>query len=567
MFFFFFGWLILLLSSAGLFYRETAVLSIVISAILALLIAKYIPDKPDLKKEFRWFLAVILISLAVSAVTCYFATPSAFGGRDQGAIATAALDLARNHQLKFETPLSADLFQKYGPGKALNYPGFDYTASGKLLSRFPVAYTSYLAASYELFGLNGIRYANLPFLFLFFISFWLILRNFFPKSVSLLGFLLAATFFPFLWFAKYALTETYMLFLVWASLSFFIAYLKDKKEILLYMSLFGFALASFCRIEGIAFLALAVIYLAIRSRREPGLRPKKIKFVYLGFFVILALYLYLNFPALYDSLKNIAKVFLPSVSQNSSAVSSGTYKNLLILFLNYNFIVYVVAGLAGAIFLLIGLRKNLQKPKTAPLLLLFPSFIYLILPLISLDDPWMFRRYAFAVFPLLIFYSVFAFYKFFYHRLFLYFCLVFLVLANGFISARYIGLSENQNLLPQIEKISQNFGPDDLILIDRLASGSGWSLMSEPLSSLYGKQAVYFFNADDLGLIDESRYKNIYLIAPFADGSAWYSALIKGKPPVNSFLIENNFLEPSEGLLKLSVNAQVKTSDGVWKLK
>ena len=215
-FFLAFGWLVLFFTVIGIFYTETVVLSIIVSAILALFIGKYLALRLNLSK------LVIVIALAVSFIACYFATPTIFGGRDQGAISTAAIYLTQNHQLKFSTPVSKDLFQKYGPGKALNYPGFDYTKDGKLVSRFPAAYTSYLAAAYSLFGLTGIQYANWPFLFLFLVVFWLILREFFSKWIALLGYLLAASFFPFLWFAKYTLTETYMLFLVWAGILFLI---------------------------------------------------------------------------------------------------------------------------------------------------------------------------------------------------------------------------------------------------------------------------------------------------------------------------------------------------------
>lgn len=178
----------------------------------------------------KFFIVIIFISILVSFAACYFATPTVFGGRDQGAIATAAIDLAKYKSFTFSTPASQDLFQKYGSGKALNYPGFDYTKDGKLSSRFPKAYIAYLAAFYAVLGLKGIQYANFLPLALFFILFWLTLQRFFPEKISFLGFLLAVTFFPFLWFAKYTLTEIFMLFLVWAGIYFLIKGLTLKSE-------------------------------------------------------------------------------------------------------------------------------------------------------------------------------------------------------------------------------------------------------------------------------------------------------------------------------------------------
>lgn len=556
-----FGWLVLVFSAIGLFNFTSIIVSLIASLIFAVLIY----NRLDIKiKDKKAFILVILISLLASFATCYFATPTVFGGRDQGAIATAAIYLAKNHQLKFSTPVSENLFQKYGPGKALNYPGFDYTKDGKLVSRFPVAYTSYLAAAYNLFGLKGIQYANLPFLLLFLVIFWLILREFFSAGVSFPGFLLAASFFPFLWFAKYALTETYMLFLVWTGILLLIYYLKEKKDLFLYLALASFGLSALARIEGIIFLLLAVGYVHFLANKKIILKPKYHKYLFIFIVFFIFLYTFLNFPALFDSLKNIAKEFIPG-SGKASGSSANTYSRLLTIFLNYNILVYVAGGLLAIIYFIYNFRKNFLKKEFIPLIILFPALVYLFLPLISLDDPWMLRRYVFAVFPLLIFYSLYALEKFFYHKTFLYLALTILVVANGFISGIFIKTSENKDLLPQIKEISQNFGPNDLILVDRLATGSGWSLMSEPLSSIYGKQAVYFFNADDLKAINQPRYDNIYLITPFTEEKEWYSDTSKTMNKV--VLVNNNYLESQPGIFKVAADIQQITYTVIWKIK
>ncbi len=479
--------------------------------------------------------------------------------------------------MKFSTPVSKDLFKKYGPGKALNYPGFDYTKDGKLVSRFPAAYTSYLAAAYGIFGLTGIQYANWPFLFLFLVIFWLILREFFSKWISFFGYLLAASFFPFLWFAKYTLTETYMLFLVWAGILFLIYYLRNQGPTFsgskvgpfyLYLSLAAFSLSALTRIEGIIFLLLALGYVYLLARKYRILKPKYHKYLYIFLAFFLFLYLFLNYPALLDSLKNIVKTFLPGSSKDSEP-SANLYSHLLVIFLNYNILVYIVGGLLAIIYFIWNFRKFFLKIEFVPLLLLFPALIYLFLPLITLDDPWMLRRYVFAVFPLLIFYSLYALEKFFYHKSFLYFTLAILLVANSFVSGIFLKTSENKALLPQIEKISRDFGSHDLLLVDRLATGSGWSLMSEPLASLYNRQAVYFMNADDLKAIDQSRYGHIYLIAPPTNEKVWYSDLIKNMNQniYKVVAVDNNYLESRPGILKVATNIQQITYTGIWKIK
>lgn len=507
--------------------------------------------------------AVVLISLSVSFATCYFATPTVFGGRDQGAIATAAIDLAKHKSFTFSTPASENLFQKYGPGRALNYPGFDYTKDGKLTTRFPKVYVVYLAGLYSMFGLAGIQFANFLPLFLFLVLFWLTLRHLFSENVSFGGFLTAATFFPFLWFAKYTLTEIFMLFLVWAGIYCLIRFIKEKKYISLYIALFAFAISALTRIEGITFFFLAAAYIILFNRKNIIALPKNFyKYLFISIAFLLIFYISLNFHDLADSAKNFVKALLPN-STKDSAPSAGLYSHLFRLFVNYGFIVYLILGLTGTF--LLNVKKNWMKVESLPILVLFPSFFYLISPMISLDDPWIFRRYTFAVSPALIFYTIYFLNRFFGRKLIVTAVLMALVFLNITISSQYFRYSENQDLLPQIENISHKFGLQDLILVDRLATGSGWSLISEPLSTLYSKQAVYFFNADDLKFINKNNYKNIYLIAPLDVKQTWYDSL--NKELVGKVVIDNNYLEESEGFFSLAQNIDTRTINGIWKLK
>jgi hypothetical protein len=567
MFFLAFGWLILFFSATGLFYTETIVLSIIFSAILVLKLSFRNVLKINLSK------GVLLASLAVSLATCHFATPTILGGRDQGSIATAAIYLSQNHNLEIKSPIAQDLFQKYGPGKSLNFPGFDYQKNGSLLSRFPVAYTAYLASFFDLFGLKGIQYANLVPLFFFLVIFWLILREFFDKKVSFFGYLVAATFFPFLWFSKYALTETYTLFLVWTGVYFLIRLFKDPASgesrdlILAYIPLAFFALSALTRIEGMIFFLLSVIYILILQKKGILHKPKNFeKNLLVSILLLSILYVFLSFPALLDSARNFAKAFLPN-STKESAPSANLYAYLIRIFLSYNILAYLILGFAGIGWLAMKFKKNWLKPEFIPFFITFPAFFYLFSPMITLDDPWLLRRFVFAVFPALIFYSVYTLQKFFYHKIFLYFTLTVLIAANSVVSWRFFTLSENKELLPQIEKISQKFGTDDLILVDRLASGSGYSLLSEPLRTIFGKNAVYFFNAEDLSYINQNRYKNIYLIGSLEEENPWYRELVKNKMPQSFEVVVNNFLEPPEKKWALAQNIEAKSLVGIWKIK
>lgn len=568
LFFLAFGWLALLLAATGLFYFGMVILSILAGTVFAWLFLPYIKQNID-KKANKMFWLVILISLFASLAACHFATPTVFGGRDQGSIGTAAIYLSQNHNLKIDLPIARDLFQKYGPGKSLNFPGFDYASDGSLFSRFPAGYTAFLAGAYNLFGLKGFQYANFVPLFFFLVIFWLILKEFFDEKISLLGFLLAATFFPFLWFSKYALTETYMLFLVWTGIYFLILYRRSVGVRHLQVALAAFALSALVRIEGIVFFLLAIGYILLLHRKKIIDLPKNFKkYLLISTLVLLGLYAYLNFPDLVDSGKNLAKAFLPN-SAKESAPSANLYEYLARIFFNYNIAAYVVIGLVGIAWLAKNIRKNWPKPEFLVLFITFPAFLYLLSPMITLDEPWFLRRFVFAVFPALIFYTIYILQKFFRHKIFLYFVLAVLIAANGVVSWRFFTTSENKELLPQIEKISQKFNADDLVLVDRLAADSGYSLMSEPLRTLFGKNAAYFFNAEDLKFINQDRYKNIYIVAPLMneEKNPWYAELITGKSPVGAQIITNNFLQPSDKKWALAQNVTSEDLMGIWKVK
>jgi hypothetical protein len=105
----------------------------------------------------------------------------------------------------------------------------------------------------------------------------------------------------------------------------------------------------------------------------------------------------------------------------------------------------------------------------------------------------------------------------------------------------YLTFSPHKNLLAQTEKISQNFADTDLVLIDRLATGDGWSMMTGPMSFLFGKQTAYFFNLNDLARIDLKRFSNVYFIIPDASQD-FYNPLASKLVPVKDYTIENEIL-------------------------
>ena len=156
----------------------------------------------------------------------------------------------------------------------------------------------------------------------------------------------------------------------------------------------------------------------------------------------------------------------------------------------------------------------------------------------------MLRRFVFSIIPVSILLSVIFLDVFFQKKKWIFFVLSgALLVSNLTVTWPSFRFQENKNLMFQIEKISQNFSSQDLILVDRLATGDGWSMMAGPLNTYFGKQAVYFFNPDDLEKIDQKKFSRIFLIIPDENlknyqEKNWAKKMI----PVENYALENNHL-------------------------
>ena len=114
------GWLGLLLSIFGIFYKAVLIIYILSGAVLLIYLLIINRKKIVFNKSF--FL-VSLLSLIAIFVFSYYTTPTIFSGRDQGSLSEAAIRLSQNHTTQFSFPASQEFFKIYGLGKALNFPG------------------------------------------------------------------------------------------------------------------------------------------------------------------------------------------------------------------------------------------------------------------------------------------------------------------------------------------------------------------------------------------------------------------------------------------------------------
>lgn len=540
------GFLSVILTLTGIFYREINLVYIIGGFIFLLYL---------LRKSLSSILAslkfwpIILITILVIIVWSVFTTPTIFSGRDQGSFSEAAIRLSQNHKLTYSSPAEEEFFKIYGPGQALNFPGFSYTSSGQLITSFPLGYTAWLAAFYSFFGLTGLILANAIVCLWFFISFFLIARLYLRPALAVWTWLLALTSFVFLWFFKFTLSENLALALFWFGLWTFVLFWKNENKLYLAASLLSFTLMAFARIEAWAILFMVLIAFYLKYGEWKIIRQKlwNVKLL-IPLFILILLFLLdliINLPFYKTFAKGLMNAFLPGKNESDAPsyyLSAIVYR--LKVFNLYAILDYLVLALAAIIYFLF--KKNYRL--LLPLLIALPALIYLINPGISADQPWMLRRYVFIIFPLVLFYTVLLLDKLFKRQAYAYVILFLLLVANVAVSFPYLTVSENKDLLGQVNDLGNNFSSADLILVDQQATGSGWSMMSGPLSFLDGKQAVYFINPADLDKINLNRFNHIYFIIPDQNFD-WYtqSGLAARLDVVKNYRIQTTYLGTETG--------------------
>jgi hypothetical protein len=521
-----FGWFSFSLAVSGLFLFPFVVCGAVLSGTMAVLLAvRMLFQAPlDLKLAF-------LVAFLFASLIGYFTEPTFFSGRDQGSISEAAFRLADNGQLAFTTGASASFFKIYGEGTALNFPGFAYTREGDLITQFPIGYTAWLGSFISLFGLVGPIVANVILLFLFLFTLYHLLRMFVHPYYAFAGLALALFSFLPTWFAKITLSENLAVFLFTFLAWNLLLFVREGKFLSYVSILLSAGLLAFTRIEGFAFLALSIIIIFWSKQTRPFWTAspwKSIALPALVFFFFFLRDFFINLPY-YKMIGKALIKFLHQLGGGSirgDLASTGDSLTLGSVFFLYGLLLLFIIGLFGILIFI----KEKKYILLLPAALALPTFIYLFDPNISLDHPWMLRRYLFSLFPTLLFSAVIGLALLFARdknlpiavprgKRLLFVSFIFLGLLLLQYPAWRTGLpfAENRTLLSQVSAFSQEFSGKDLILVDHNATGDGFSMLTGPAQFLFKKNTVYFFNPYDLETLDLTPFENTYLLVPEGD--------------------------------------------------
>jgi hypothetical protein len=350
---------------------------------------------------------------------------------------------------------------------------------------------------------------------------------------------MALAIFSFLpmWFAKFTLSENLSLFLFVFLVWNLILFLRDGR----YLSYAGILLTTelfaFTRIEGFAFLSIALIILFWNENAKHIWKTYPWKSLVFPITVFILFFLrdfFINLPYYKMIAKALLKFFYQLGAGNITGdlANAGSSLSLGTIFFLYGLLVIFALGFFGLLIFIKEKRYSLLLPAVLAL----PTFIYFFDPNISLDHPWMLRRYLFSLFPALLFSAVAGLALLFAKeknlpiakpqgkRLFFVSVIFF-----GLIILQYpawsmgIFFAENHSLLKQTEDFAREFSDKDLILVDRNATGDGFTMLTGPAQFLFNKNAVYFFNPYDLANLDLAPFEHIYLLVPESDQARYVS--------------------------------------------
>ena len=562
-----------LFAMSGFFYAPIIwILSIVFGSLMIRLTTKH---GVNLKPSREMWIACLSIATIAIIFSC-FSTPTIFSGRDQGAISEAAIRLSQNHALYFSTPGSDAFFQLHGQGRALNFPGFYYTASGSLITQFPLVYIVWLALFFSLFGIAGLTIANAVLLFLFLISFYLLIRLFLETWAAMPAMLFAVTSFVFMWFTKYTLSENMALPLLWMSILTLMLFLKNQRKLYYAALMATMILLCFTRVEGFAFLAISLIVIYCHEDTRNYVKENLLYRFFLPAGIFLLAFI-ANAIIDINFYRELAKAILPNIKQPQTQLLGSLNENALPAL--YTVKILFIYGLLGFfVFGIISIATYTWKKhiyKLVPFFITLPTFIYLFDSHISSDHPWMLRRYMFSLAPVTIFYSGLLIGEWlerkpseknaFAVKIFALIISIVLLAGNLPSFVNFLPYSENKNLLEQTKQFSGQFSSNDLVLIDQQATMDGWSMMTGPMSFLYGKNAVYFFNVQDLARLDLNKFSNVYLVAPSSQIPYYTNMMGPRLTKVNDYSLYFSKLNIQQNSTLESVNFPAKkdfTVDG-----
>lgn len=466
--------------------------------------------KKDINTLPRLSIYVLIIVLLVSLIGILFPHDTS-GGRDEGGYSGIAVMLSKNNN-NFLMP--SNLF---GAPLILNDQLKPTVASVSTPS-----YMVWLAIHNIFFGFQWLLRGNIPLTILSLCSLYLVSSLFTKKSISLIVVALFSSSLPFLWFMRETMSENLSLFLLWTSMVFFFVFFRTKRNVYLVGLILGMWLFSFTRLEGIliqltTFLVFSSILLITRTF---PLR-RKLLTILIYFVIIVSTSLTSKSFAHNSYLNTTIPIVEHVIKQSISKPYAEPIRKEIVLadripvfaiqmLAKYN-LVLILFSILLIVPLLFLDKKRTKEEKIfiiGLLIIISPEYYKFIDPSVTLEQPWMYRRYLYALLPMgYLCFSILT-YKLLGQKLWTVLLGVFIII-NIFLSSKIITLKNNWGVKEQMEKLTKNISSDDFVIV------KNWTVLNDyfPMSFLtYHKEAgtlVREMIVKEEWLPQEHKYKGI----------------------------------------------------------
>lgn len=386
-----------------------------------------------------------------------------FGGRDEGLYTNLAVYLTNHGSLK--TPLHLNA---YVP-RVESWTG-----------RVP-AYTTWLAIQNIFFGQNWMLRSSVILITFGLVYLYIVASFLDGKKVGLITLILYTSCFPFLWLGRETLSENLAFFLLWSSIAFLFAFFKTKRNIYLACLFVTSWLFSFTRVEGLFIQILTLLVLISTVLVTKIASFKKTVFIALIYLIFIGS-TFLIFPRI-SSTTSIRENVSTSSTVITKSLSSFSIKQTIeqnkdiklrdrfpIFFIRmlskYNVFLFLFSILLVIPIIVIDKRMGLRNKiyYMGLLVIISPEFVKFINPAVSLDQPWLYRRYIYGLIPLGYLCSSILLKKITKRNL-LFIIVVVSLITNIILSNKIITLKNNWSVTNAIEKIAKNVSVNDTIMV------------------------------------------------------------------------------------------------------
>lgn len=444
--------------------------SLIPASILAFYISFHINKDIDLIPKIT--IPVLLVIFLISLLLIIYPHDT-FGGRDEAMYINTAMYLTDNTSLEYPTYLN-DLNDKYVES----------------VRTMPPAYSAWLATQQTFFGIQGLLRGNLILIILGLGLFSLVSCYLGGEKIGLIATILLSSSMPFLWFSRETMSENLSFFLLWLLIFFFLLILKSKRVIYIILVCISSWLFAFTRLEGyiLQFLLLIIIpstllFLKITSKKNIIYISSSLLIIVVSNVLMSSttsgLSLTQVMPFVNYSLKRDVSALLPKivtpdiaesiVSSNGEKVVN-LYDKMTVFFVHlltkYNLFLVIFS------IFVVSIKFIIQKKRFSPtkiyffviILILIPEVYKLISPGVTIDEPWLYRRYVYALLPfgymslglLLINYV---------GRKSLIFIVSGFLLINIILSRNIIFIRNDWGLMHILETISNDISSEDFVII------------------------------------------------------------------------------------------------------